>query len=383
MTNIPQPFEKPMGLKDYAPQTMERLRTIERTMLACMHRWGYMEVRTPTLEYYDTVGTASVTSDERLFKLLDRWGKPLVLRPDMTAPIARLVCSALRDERMPLRLAYHANVFRTMEVGSGKSAEFWQAGAECIGLAHADADAETIALAIDCLRALGVDDVRFVLGHVAYVDRLLHCVLGEAGAVDACKHDLLNANDVGYMETVHRCATDVDTARALLRLRGPRVEDVLDEAKRVLADAQAHAALAHVDAVCRSLDAYGVRDCVHIDLTLLGHVQYYTGIVFEAYIDGCAVPICAGGRYDALLQSFGKSAPARGFAVQTERLVHLAHIPERQCVLVVYEEFRREEALRYAARLRSEGTAVITASREDAHVYDDAQFARTTVFGYT
>jgi ATP phosphoribosyltransferase regulatory subunit len=111
----PKGFEKPAGVRDYLPHAVTKLRRIEREVLACMDRWGYRQIMTPTMEYYDTVGVASSTSDQKLFKLLNKRGTTMVLRSDLTAPIARVMSSLLKDEPLPVRLSYHANVFRAIE----------------------------------------------------------------------------------------------------------------------------------------------------------------------------------------------------------------------------------------------------------------------------
>ena len=98
----PKVFEKPLGVKDYLPEAVTKLRNIEFRVLACMERWGYNQIMTPTLEYYDTVGVASSTEDKKLFKLLDRKGKTLVLRSELTAPIARVASSLAERTCVPI-----------------------------------------------------------------------------------------------------------------------------------------------------------------------------------------------------------------------------------------------------------------------------------------
>lgn len=144
----PKGFEKPAGVRDYLPYAAEKLRAIERSVLDCMSGWGYRQILTPTMEYYDTVGMASSTSDRKLFKLLNNRGTTMVLRSDMTAPIARVVASMLKEEPLPLRLSYHANVFRAIEEEAGKEAEFFQTGVELVGDDSPEADAEVVALAV-------------------------------------------------------------------------------------------------------------------------------------------------------------------------------------------------------------------------------------------
>lgn len=107
------------------PAAVSRLRKIEYQVLQCMERWGYHQIITPTMEYYDTVGISSATEDKKLFKLLDRKGTTLVLRSDMTAPIARVVASLLKETQFPIRLSYHSNVFRAFDDEAGRESEFF------------------------------------------------------------------------------------------------------------------------------------------------------------------------------------------------------------------------------------------------------------------
>lgn len=129
----PREFEKPTGFRDFPPSLAAKKRAVEERIHRCFERWGYQEVITPTLEYHDTVGRASAIPEEKLFKLIDREGKTLVLRPDQTAPIARVVGSVLREVPVPLRLLYHGSVFRAQERSAGRNAEFFQSGVELVG----------------------------------------------------------------------------------------------------------------------------------------------------------------------------------------------------------------------------------------------------------
>ncbi|MEX2104211.1 MAG: ATP phosphoribosyltransferase regulatory subunit, partial [Bacilli bacterium] len=186
----PRVFEKPLGMRDLLPETVLYKRQLEHSIQQCLRRWGYEEIVTPTLEYYDTIGEASLIEEDKLFKLLDRGGNTLVLRPDMTAPIARVISSILRNEPLPLRLSYHGNVFRAQEKEAGRHAEFFQSGVELIGDGSAEADAEIVALAVDCLRQAGVKDFRIALGSMAYVDRLFAEVISNKEDEDQLKQYL-------------------------------------------------------------------------------------------------------------------------------------------------------------------------------------------------
>jgi ATP phosphoribosyltransferase regulatory subunit len=354
----PKVFEKPAGVKDYLPEAVSKLRNIEFHVLECMERGGYSQIITPTLEYYDTVGAASATEDKKLFKLLDRKGTTLVLRSDMTAPIARVVSSLLKDRPFPLRLAYHSNVFRAIEEEAGREAEFFQTGVELVGDASSEADAEVVALAIACLQAAGVKKFKIALGHVGFLNGLFHETLrGRAEDQTALKECLLNRDYVGYRETIRRLAVEPEVARGLegiLRLRG--AQEICEQAMLVSKDPLAQKSLKHLCEVWEVLKAYGVSEHVLIDLTMIGDFSYYTGLTFEGYSADLGFPVCSGGRYDNLLAQFGRPAPATGFALKTNRIMEVLGKEAQEQpykVLILYDAAHRTEAFRCASDMRS------------------------------
>ena len=201
----PKVFEKPLGVKDYLPEAVTKLRNIEFRVWLVWRRWGYNQIITPTLEYYDTVGVASSTVDKKLFKLLDRKGKTLVLRSELTAPIARVVSSLIKEQAFPFRLSYHSNVFRSIEEEAGRDSEFFQTGVELIGDASSEADAEVVALAIASLQAAGVEKFKIALGHVGFLNGLFHETLDDrSDAQLSLKEHLLSRDYVGYRKRLSR-----------------------------------------------------------------------------------------------------------------------------------------------------------------------------------
>ncbi|CAM3594382.1 MULTISPECIES: ATP phosphoribosyltransferase regulatory subunit [Saccharibacillus] len=361
----PKGFEKPVGVRDYLPRATRRLRRIERSVLDCMGRWGYDPIKTPTMEYYDTVGIASSTPDRKLYKLLNNRGQTLVLRSDMTAPIARVASSLLREEPLPLRLSYHANVFRAIEEEAGREAEFFQTGVELVGDRSPEADAEVIALAIASLQAAGVGTFKFAMGHVGFLNGLFDEALPDrSDAQQALKERLLHRDYVGFRETAESLGLkpeQQEELEGLLRLRGG--VEVCEQAAGLSGHTLAQESLAHLRSVWEALVDYGVSQHVLIDLTMIGDFSYYTGMVFEGYAAELGFPVCSGGRYDNLLRQFGRDVPATGFALKTTRILDGVDDPageEERPALIVYEANRRAEALAEAARIRAEGGAAVT-----------------------
>ncbi|GFN33695.1 ATP phosphoribosyltransferase regulatory subunit [Paenibacillus xylaniclasticus] len=361
----PKVFEKPIGVKDYLPHAVAKLRKVERQVLDCMSRWGYEQIVTPTMEFYDTVGVASSTSDQKLFKLLNNRGTTLVLRSDMTAPIARVVSSLLKEAPFPLRLSYHANVFRAIEEEAGRDAEFYQTGVELVGDPSAEADAEVVALAIASLKAAGVERFKIAIGHVGFLNGLFEEALpGQLDAQEALKSCLLGRDYVGYRERIRSLSLAEPVQRELegiLRLRGG--QEICDQAMELSGDATAKSAIRHLCEIWDVLKAYGVCDHVLIDLTMIGDFSYYTGMTFEGYAADLGFPVVSGGRYDNLLTQFGRPAPATGFAIKTTRVLELLdgeedEQPKRVCI--GYDAAGREAALAEAQRMRTQGVVVVT-----------------------
>ncbi|WP_442602052.1 ATP phosphoribosyltransferase regulatory subunit [Paenibacillus sp. KN14-4R] len=355
----PKVFEKPAGMKDFLPEAAVQMRKVERQVLDCMERWGYREIITPTLEFYDTVGKASSTEDRKLFKLLDRNGTTLVMRSDMTTPIARVVSSMLKEEAFPIRLSYHANVFRAMEVEAGRGAEFYQTGVELVGDASPDADAEVIALAIASLQAAGVETFKIALGHVGFLHGFFQEMLvGLTEVQQSLKDCLLYRDYVGFRDILSKLQLESDVQEKLmniLRLRGGA--EVCDQALVMTEDPLSQASIKHLREICQVLDAYGVSQHVLIDLTMIGDFDYYTGMTFEGYAAEHGFPVCSGGRYDNLLKQFGRSAPATGFSLKTNRILEVIDrntIQEPKRILIIYDVKHRAAALQCAAEYRAE-----------------------------
>ncbi|NMO97205.1 ATP phosphoribosyltransferase regulatory subunit [Paenibacillus lemnae] len=366
----PKGFEKPAGVRDYLPHAVARLRQIETQVLQCMERWGYRQIMTPTIEFYDTVGVASSTSDQKLFKLLNNRGTTMVLRSDMTAPIARVVSSLLKEEALPIRLSYHANVFRAIEEEAGREAEFYQTGVELVGDDSPEADAEVVALAIESLRAAGVHTFKMAMGHMGFLNGLLQEILPDRPAdQESLKRDLLSRDYVGYRNTIEALnLPEQEAARleGILRLRGGR--EVGDAAMELSTNPLARASIEHLCKVWDVLEAYEASEHVLIDLTMIGDFSYYTGMTFEGYAAEIGSPVASGGRYDKLLQQFGRSVPATGFALKTNRILDGVSAQEegrQKPVLIQYTLEHRKEGLARAASMRKEGRIVVTSLMGD------------------
>lgn len=355
-------FEKPAGMRDTLPAFYQKNEDIKNTIKNEMESWGYQFIQTPTLEYHDTVGEASAILDQQLFKLLDMEGKTLVLRPDMTAPIARVVSSSMKHVAYPLRLAYSSPVFRAQQREGGRPAEFEQVGIELIGEGTASAEAEALALMTEVIQKSGITSYTIAVGHIGFVQELLSDILGNDRRAGELLRYLNEKNYVGYTSHVKQLPlSSIDTQRLLklLDLRGG--VEVLEDALSLKPNVNGQQTLQELKTLYSLLEEYDAAQNIVFDFTLFSHMSYYTGIVFEGYAAGIGAPIASGGRYDDLLSRFDREAPAIGFAIRMdyfiEALGNQGDKKIRQCIL--YTEKRRKEALQLARFKRAEGAHVV------------------------
>lgn len=310
-------------MDDFLPGPAAAKRSLENKLLGLFRSWGYQEVVTPTFEFTETFQAGQVAAkEELLFRFIDRKGRVLTLRPEMTAPIARLVATRLRKEKLPLRLCYVASVFRYEDPARGRRREFHQAGVELIGGTGVGADVEVVALAVEALLESGLKDFQVGLGQVAITKGVLADLGLEGEALAAVKEALVGKDWVGLNRLCEQYGlrgTARQRLELLFTLHGGRRE--LKEAIPILGVEAAREPLAHLEEVLAILERYGLGRYLFIDLGILRDFDYYTGLVFEGYVPGLGFPVLGGGRYDGLLAEFGYPCPATGFALGIERVL--------------------------------------------------------------
>jgi ATP phosphoribosyltransferase regulatory subunit len=355
-------FEKPLGMRDTLPLLYETKKKIRNKIERVIQSWGYQFIETPTLEYYDTVGSASSTLEQQLFKLLDQQGKTLVLRPDMTAPIARVAGSSLKEVTYPLRLAYDTQLFRAQQREGGRPAEYEQIGVELIGDGTGSADAEVISLMVSIFKETGLKDFQVAIGHVGFINSLFVDIVGNQERADVLRRYLYERNYVGFKQHVkglQLSSIDKRKLLSLLELRGGK--EAITKAYELLGESDHNGTIEQLASLWDVLESYGVTDHVKIDFTLVRHINYYTGIVFEAYGSNLGYALSGGGRYDQLLEKFNRPAQATGFGIRLDHLIEALGMTEEepQITCVIFSPERRAEAIELAAKKRREGERVV------------------------
>lgn len=306
----------PSGTRDFLPDEMRELRALTDRMRSVFDGAGYGEVYTPALEFETTFPRAG--TPRPAYRVFDEHGNVLVLRADMTVPIARVASTRYAHAELPLRFCYVAHAYRGVRPQRGQSREFLQAGIELIGAPGAAGTAEVLGVLCSALEAAGLEDFRIGLGDAALYPALLEALGVPDGAAERILTELVQGDFVGVEREVHELGLGSEEAGLLLRLAqtrgGPEVLDGVD--------APAGDALADMRALHAALPAR-VAGRVIFDLGLVRSLGYYTGAVFQVYDPAYGVPIGSGGRYDELLGLFGRPLPAVGFALSVER-VHIA-----------------------------------------------------------
>lgn len=322
------PEQRCKGTRDLSPEEMKGFRLIEGVFRDCSLKWGYEEVRTPTLEYlhlFTSTGTLTPSQLHKVYSFLDwdGWsGERVVLRPDGTIPIARLYIDTMAAKGLA-KLFYVTNVFSFEETGK-ETRERWQCGAELIGAGTTVADVELVLLALEVLRKLGLKDVRLRLSHAGLIRALL-AKFGLAPGEQARVFDqILDGNGEALIKAK---AERPELGRALIPLL-----DLKGKSSGFLKNLQAlfsqdlpelEPSLNNFIEIVDLLEAAGCR--YQIDITSGRGFEYYTGVMFqllagEEHIGG-------GGRYDDLIPLMGGGdVPASGFALYLDHLMNLVKI---------------------------------------------------------
>ena len=308
----------PSGTRDVLPDETREARAITDALRTVFERHGYGEIYTPALEYESVLGRAALAEAQPAYRVFDENGAVLVLRSDMTVPIARVVASRYAHAEPPLRFCYFAHCYRGVRPQRGQPRELLQAGIELIGSPAPDGTAEALTVLCDALDATGLKGFRIGLGDASLFPALMASLAVPEQARQGLLEALVKRDFVELEHRVGESGMAGEAAQLLTEVPQRR------GGTEVLAEAPAEAAEAvtGLRQVLELLDA-DVAARVIVDFGLIRNIGYYTGAVFDVYDPALGAPIGGGGRYDELLGRFGRGLPAVGFALGIDRL-HLA-----------------------------------------------------------
>ncbi|MGQ9836948.1 MAG: ATP phosphoribosyltransferase regulatory subunit [Cyanobacteriota bacterium] len=327
----PSSLRPPSGARDLLPREVQRREWLESQLSRVFQRYGYQRIITPTLERLETLLAGGSIQAESVLQLRDSEGTMLGLRPELTASIVRAAATRLASGPLPLRLYYHGSVFRNSqrEEGSSSGQEFFQSGVELIGAGGWLADAEILMLLADCIRSLGqataggkqIPNWTLLLGDVSLTESLLSPI---APTAQAAVRRAIAQLDYVYLESALLPETARQIGFQILGLRG-QPSRVLPQLAQLPVPAERLRNLQHL---CQTLQEQQVQ--VVLDLSLVQTLAYYTGIIFQAVVEGEVVG--SGGRYDhlhALYSPQQTEQPGIGFTLLPDTLLRLLPLAQQ------------------------------------------------------
>lgn len=313
------------GARDLLPKDTERFRYVEDAFRSSCTKWGYDEVKTPTLEYlylFTAAGTLTPSMLNKVYSFLDwdGWsGERVVLRPDGTIPVARLYSENLSRQEMT-RLFYVTSVFSFEETGK-ENRERWQLGVELLNNAKTTSDAEIILLALEIMGSLNIDDIKIQLSHAGILKALLKDLALSADKEARLLNQIRDGNWKSLAKTKSINSDATRLLSLLLELRGKSSSFLKNLKSLPETSPELKTELNNFSEITSLLDSLKCR--YQIDITSARDFEYYTGICFQFMVNG--EKIGGGGRYDDLVPLIGgKNTPACGFALYMDPLINLA-----------------------------------------------------------
>lgn len=369
----------PEGVRDIYNVECGKKLAVESRIKKIFHLYGYHDIQTPTFEYFDVfckeIGT---TPAKELYRFFDKEGNTLALRPDITPSVARAAATLFGDELLPIRLCYTGNTFVNHSNYQGRLREVTQMGAEFIGDDSVEADTEMLALAIETMVSIGVKEFQLTVGNVDFLNSLFEDAVLDEEAKERVMELINNRNFFGveeYLEQTSLSRSTKEAFAALNYLVGG--VEVLDKARDIAPNSTGIMAIKRLEKIYEMLKLYGVEKYVTFDLGMTGIHGYYTGIIFRGYTYGTGDAIIKGGRYDHLVEKFGKKSPSIGFVIVIDELMNammrqkLRVLYPRKNTIVLYDESRFKDAVSVAKDLRSKAKNVELMKKEKDKLLDD------------
>ncbi|MER2089791.1 MAG: ATP phosphoribosyltransferase regulatory subunit [Sporosarcina sp.] len=362
-----------MVLNEVYPERMlsdnEKFERIIKTINKRFTTYGYKRIKTSAFEQYDLYSKVkSSINQNEMIKVIDHTGQVLVLRPDVTIPITRELAQNFPDLTSELRYFYVQEVFR-QPIDRNDSIERTQAGIEYFCESSAEADAEVIALGCHLMKDLGFNDIKIELGHAGFFNELVHGLPLTPQQIDQLK-SLIQAKNVVEIGPFLQSLEIKDEVREVIE-RIPFLygnpADVIERTKGIALTEKIQDTLDYLMDIFSILKIYGLEQYIVMDLGLINHMGYYSGVIFQGYVEKFGKPVLMGGRYDGLGAEFGTALPAIGFACEIESLVKATESREVTSRLpidikITYADSRLEQAISIANELRERNYSVLSFS---------------------
>ncbi|UCF45087.1 MAG: histidine--tRNA ligase [Candidatus Bathyarchaeota archaeon] len=360
-------FQTARGMRDLLPEEAERLNYIICKARETAQYYGYREVITPVVEPYELLSAKSGEEiRSRMFTFKDLGDRTVALRPEFTASIARLATKALKNEPKPLRIFSVGSVYRYDEPQRGRYREFWQSNFELMGSNRPEADAETILLTNSLIKATGLRNYSFKIGHIGVIREILSQENVDEKAQNAILQ-LMDKKEYGKAFRLIKQEKCRKTLQGLLELNGNTAFETVEKIKKHVAG--------YEKAVAAAENLLGILQLVTesgcpietVEPVFARGLEYYTGLVFEVYVPELDTALGGGGRYDRLIEVFGgEPTPAVGVAHGLDRIAlamqtqttALSPRRDKRAVVIPVKQELKAEALKISQMLREAGVSV-------------------------
>ena len=359
-------FHTPEGVRDIYSQECSRKHRLQEKLHHVFHQYGFEDIETPTLEYFEVFSKEVGTIPSReLYKFFDREGNTLVLRPDFTPSVSRACATYFNPEKEVVSLCYTGNTFINNSSFRGRLKETTQMGVERMGDDSPEADAEILAMTVECLLAAGLTEFQVSIGQVDYYKAIFAQTGMNREEEEELRELISQKNYFGVEELVKSKHMDTSLSRVLSKL--PQLfgsAEVLKKAKELTDNPQALKAVARLEEIYELLKVYGYEKYITFDFAMLSKYHYYTGIIFQAYTYGTGEALIKGGRYNQLMKHFGKPAASIGFAIVVDNLLmalsrqKIGQDEKDEITVITYRKENRIQAIQKAKELRSQGRNV-------------------------
>lgn len=323
-------FERPRGTRDFLFEEMRQRKEVENTLRRVFENYGFGEVQTPLFEDLKLFTTKS--GDEvvnQLYNFTDKGGRELTLRPEITAPIARLYLNEMQKTMKPIKLYYYGSCFRYERPQKGRFRQFWQFGCELIGAKSPEAEAEVIAMCSNAIEELGITTAEFNVNHLGIIRGLFnHFDIDEETqtaimiVIDKGDKELLKESLIGENPVIKDKPELNEVLFKLMDMVGD--SSIISDIRELVSPYdEAQEALEEFEELIKTLEAFQVFN-YKLNLGVARGLDYYTGIVFEVYVEGLGAQkqVCGGGTYSLIKLFGGEEVVSTGFALGFDRLIN-------------------------------------------------------------
>ena len=323
-------FTRPRGTRDFLFTEMRERKEAESTLRNVFENYGFQEIKTPLFEELKLFTTKSGEEIvDQLYNFKDKSDRELALRPELTAPVARLYLNELqKTTAKPIKLYYYGSCFRYERPQKGRFRQFWQFGCELIGAKSPEGEAEVISMCNESLESLGITPADININHLGIIRGLFAhfnidtktqreiMVIIDKGDKELLKESLVGDNPVIDNEELNNVLLNL-----IDMVGGKEILPDIEELVKPYDEPQE--SLAELEELVKTLDSFGV-DNYTLNLGVARGLDYYTGIVFEVYIPelGAQKQVCGGGTYSLIKVFGGEEIESTGFAFGFDRLMN-------------------------------------------------------------